>query len=405
MASKPIDTSLFHLSASPQLSSPFFALLPAEIRNLIYVEYRKLCSSRQHIVLREDNSQQQQQQPDPAAEVSSSSGEPSATPPKVWSHIPCIADPRAEDVRLQKYGSTGLAWPEKKAWGRRLKSDWCLHWACEEQLLRPHPDLVELYQRRTAYLTARRSLSQLLGAQSLQDENEGQSGEGEESKGEGLGSGLEKQGKAEFLPLLLTCKRAYIECLPSLYSNTTFIFTDTPTAEEFLSHYASDTDRFPIRSLELSIRATNILTEIYYPPNTPGNDEGPPPVFAGQARPSLNMANNPWQRVCDLLIKLTNLQDLRIWFDSSDLRPWHKRVSEMRFFGKLFEVRVPDRNRFVLSLPELPTRRGPDAQVLQGHYLEGEKIENAPFVVERGPRPNNWRVHLRNIVAGGAFAL
>jgi hypothetical protein len=31
-------------------------------------------------------------------------------------------------------------------------------------------------------------------------------------------------------------------------------------------------------------------------------------------------------------------------------------------------------------------------------------LEGAPFVVERGPRPNNWRVHLRNIVSVGAVA-
>jgi hypothetical protein len=196
----------------------------------------------------------------------------------------------------------------------------------------------------------------------------------------------------------------YLECLPSLYANTTFIFTDTRTAGDFLTRYGGDPDRYPIRSLELSIRVPNIITEIYFPPAISNGDEGPPAIFAGRARPTLSMQNNPWQHLCDRLVALPNLQDLHIWFDSSDLRPWHKRVSETRFFGRLFDVRVPDKSRFVLDLPELPERRGPDSQALQGHYLEGEKLENAPFTLRRGPRPNNWRVHLRSIVNAGAVA-
>ncbi|AEO66424.1 uncharacterized protein THITE_2114520 [Thermothielavioides terrestris NRRL 8126] len=195
-----------------------------------------------------------------------------------------------------------------------------------------------------------------------------------------------------------------MECLPSLYGNTTFIFTDTGTAGAFLELYSQDMERYPLRSLELCIRATNIMTEIYYPSAGPGGDEGPPAVFAGRARPGLSMSNNPWQRVCDQLAQLRNLHELRVWFDSRDLRPWHKRVSETRFFGKLFDVRVPDKRRFVLGLPELPARRGPDTHVLEGQYLEGERLEDAPFTVERGPRPNNWRIHLRSIISAGALA-
>lgn len=196
----------------------------------------------------------------------------------------------------------------------------------------------------------------------------------------------------------------YLECLPSLYGNTTFVFTDTRTAGDFLERYGGDVDRYPLRSLEICIRVTNIITEMYYPHGASGSDEGPPAVFAGRARPSLSMKNNPWQRLCDRLVEQPNLQDLRIWLDSSDLRPWHKRVSETRFFATLFDVRVPDKSRFVLGLPELPERRGPDSQALEGHYLEGEKAEMAPFTIERAERPNNWRVHLRNIVRVGAGA-
>jgi hypothetical protein len=118
----------------------------------------------------------------------------------------------------------------------------------------------------------------------------------------------------------------------------------------------------------------------------------------------LSMKNNPWQHLCDALVALPHLQDLRVWLDASDLRPWHKRVSETRFFARLCDVRGPDKARFVLGLPELPERRGPDSHALQGQYLEGGKLDDVPFVVERGTRPNNWRVHLRSIVNAGAAA-
>lgn len=202
---------------------------------------------------------------------------------------------------------------------------------------------------------------------------------------------------------MLTQNR-YLECLPSLYSNTTFVFIDTQTAWEFLSRYSrdGDTERYPFRSIELCLRVPNLITEIYYPPaGRNGGDEGPPAVFAGRARPMLSIRHNQWRHLCDELVGLPNLQDLRVWFDSSDLRPWHARVSETRFLGRLFDVRVPDKSRFVLGLPELPERRGPSTHELEGQYLEGDVLETAPFTVERGARPNNWRVHLRNIVGHG----
>ena len=190
----------------------------------------------------------------------------------------------------------------------------------------------------------------------------------------------------------------YLEGLPSLYGNTTFVFTDTQSAGDFLARYGGDDGRHPLRSLELCIRATNALTEVYFPApgEGEGEGEGPPAVFAGRARarPGLGPQSNPWQRVCDGLAALGGLRDLRVWFDTRDLRPWHKRVSETRLFGRLFDVRVPDRGRFVLALPELPARRGPDHEVLAGHFLEGDRLADAPFTVERGPRPNNWQLHL-----------
>ncbi|KAK4153011.1 hypothetical protein C8A00DRAFT_44017 [Chaetomidium leptoderma] len=332
MASRTPDTASFGRSADPQLSSLFFTL-PAEIRNLIYQELWHLCSSRQHIVIDKGTTEDQ--------ELGLSPGQ--------WTHVPCLADPRAEDSRFDQFSASDPSSPEKSIWGERLLSE------CFETTKENWPS--------------------------------------------GLAPPSPRSRKTEFLDILMTCKRMYLECLPSLYSNITFVFTDTRTAGDFLSRYNQDPERYPIRSLEFCLRLPNILTELYYPPAGNNGDEGPPAIFAGRAHPSLSLTNNPWARLCDELAALPNLQDLRFWLDASDLRPWHKRVSETRFFGRLFDVRVPDKSRFVLGLPELPERRGPDSLALAAHYLEGHNMDNAPFTLERGPRPNNWRVHLRNIVS------
>ena len=188
--------------------------------------------------------------------------------------------------------------------------------------------------------------------------------------------------------------KRYLECLPSLYSNTTFIFTDLIEASAFLTLYSNQHELYPIRSLELCIRTSQLMTELYYPSAELGaaGDEGPPASFGDSAHPGLSMENNPWQVICDRLVELPNLQSLRIWFDTRDLRDWHKRVSEARFFQRLFDVRVGQKEKFVLGLPLLPAaaKRG----LPNHHFLEGEVVQDAPFVVVRGPRPNNWRVHL-----------
>jgi hypothetical protein len=173
----------------------------------------------------------------------------------------------------------------------------------------------------------------------------------------------------------------------------------------------------PIQHLELSIRLSNIVTEVYYPPDTfvitppgglplaPGGagDNAPPPIFGGMARPVVTRQNNPWQRLCDTLVdRIPPLRSLRIWLDTSDLRPWHQRVSETRLLGRLRDLEVADKPRFVLCLPELPDDFDPSFGQLGGHYLVGDKLDEWPFVVERGKRPNNWRVHLWHMSIRGS---
>ncbi|KAK5657825.1 hypothetical protein OQA88_2898 [Cercophora sp. LCS_1] len=336
MSSLDTDHANFHASAHAQEHSLFFTLLPAEIRDLIYIEFWRASSRtgtlRQHVFRRPDLEQT-----------------PGAPRSSHWAHAPCVTNPAGDDVRYTGFRNANPGSLERASWLQRLKTEWCLHWACEEA------DFAMLAE-----------------------------------------SGDSVPQRSLFMPVLTTCKRMYIEALPSLYTHTTFIFTDIPCADEFISLYTlSQTN---LRSLEFSIRASNLLTELYFPYDELADPSSDGPILTGSAR--LSMSNNPWARVCDLLAQQQSLQSLRVWFDTRDLRPWHKRVSETRLFGRLFDVKIANRDKFVLALPELPERNWEEDTeyfphgLAAHHFLEGKVTENAPFKVIRGPRPNNWRVHM-----------
>lgn len=364
------------LEAPPsyQSASPFFTRLPYEIRQQIYLDCFRasgLPSShpssqlRQHILLREDGH---------------------------FTHTPCITSPSSPDVRYAGFRNAPLASLERATWLQRLKTEWCLHWACEEAMLdHSHP----------------------------------------------------RPRPSTFLPLLLTCKQTHAEALPTLYRALTFLFTDLVTAETFL--FTFPRPHLPIRNIELSIRLSNLLTELYFPyaelaayasavitsnppvsavmtstPDGPLPTINPPPTTTTTiATPTrLTSTNNPWSRVCSRLIALSAsspLAHLHIWLDTRDLRPWHKRVSETRMFGVLRGVRMrhPNTGEFVLALPEIPGEldgagEGPPVQQVIGrglggeHFLRGDGGEGDDgFVVVRGTRANNWSVHMGERVFGG----
>ena len=102
-------------TADPQLTSPLFALLPAEIRSLIYIEFWRLSSLRQHIIV----------------DLVPDEQNPGAVK-NHWVRVPCITDPSVKDVRFDKYLDTAPSSTERDVWGGRLKTEWCWHWACEE---------------------------------------------------------------------------------------------------------------------------------------------------------------------------------------------------------------------------------------------------------------------------------
>ncbi|KAK0715269.1 hypothetical protein B0H67DRAFT_645041 [Lasiosphaeris hirsuta] len=360
----PPDRDVFIATADPQSDSLFFSL-PPEIRRAIYAEFWRVSGLRQHIVSVNDRDPVLPREP---AIPHDSEPHPQDSdmyfrgyiPPRIWAHVPCRTGPGEHDERYAKFNAA-THHREKREWASRLRSEWCGHWACEES--------------RAAQL---------------------------------LASGfprLSHRPDLTFLPVLLTSKRMYLECLPSLYSSLTFIFTDLTIAFDFLIRY---TPTLPLRSLELHIRATPLLTELYYP--TPSASGPAPTVSAGP----LSASHNPWARVCDLLATQPALHSLRIWFDTRDLRPWAARVSETRLFAGLFAVRVVSqmslfsnassvlggRARFLLELPELPESGESEgtAAVRRGlgpeHFLEGDEVlARAPFTVVRGARPDNWQVY------------
>lgn len=163
---------------------------------------------------------------------------------------------------------------------------------------------------------------------------------------------------------------------------STLCFTDVVAARDFLARYST---AWNVRNIDISLRLKPLLTELYFP----GPDGEPQPHVAGLP---VTCDNNPWEDLCARLCALPCLRRLHLRLDSEDLRPWHKRVHERRFLARLFGVRA---RVCVLYLPEIP--QAPELQGLPGCYLEGDALEGAPFELQRGPRPNNWQLHLSRV--------
>jgi hypothetical protein len=171
----------------------------------------------------------------------------------------------------------------------------------------------------------------------------------------------------------------YLECIESIFSNLTFVFTDATTAEHFIdSHLASG-----IRFVELCL----CLPSIYFP----GVLQVPTPLH-------IRAPNMPWSRLCETLAQCTSLRELNIWCDVK-MEQWQELVYERPFFESLFDITTVPRESFVLALPHihqpknaLPPR--PPMPGIQDSYLEGDNLDGVPFTVKRGPRPDYWEAFL-----------
>ena len=195
MGSQPTPTPAtssgsLHRNIDPQLSSRFFSL-PSEIRNLIYTEFFRLSYTHQHIDSYEIP-------PDPDRLDAS----PDAEPTLVWNHVPCITDPGEEDVRSARFSAAEPRTLHHSLWKNRLKSSWCLHWACQEQ---------------DAEWVVRRVKGLLLeGKPKPKVEREGQGGGEMAHRVENMVTDLmrdldsvsfKKTPRSRFIDLLTTCKR------------------------------------------------------------------------------------------------------------------------------------------------------------------------------------------------------
>jgi hypothetical protein len=128
-----------------------------------------------------------------------------------------------------------------------------------------------------------------------------------------------------------------------------------------------------------------LISELYFP----GPDGEPQPHIAGVP---VTANDNPWEDLSRRLSSLPRLRELHVYLDSEDLRPWHKRVSERSFLKQLLQASA---RNFALYLPNIPGEA--PLQGLPGTYLEDDLLDGASCTVVRGPRPNNWQLHLSRV--------
>ncbi|KAI3393874.1 hypothetical protein diail_3549 [Diaporthe ilicicola] len=260
--------------------------------------------------------------------------------------FPCITSADEEDTRYAKFqGSRGA---DALAWESRLRSPWNTHWRCAEAAA------IRATNPRTGRTASPRDIVR------------------------------QRPSFASPLSPLLVCKQWYLESIVPLENALTFCFTDIIVARDFLSINAPARN---IRNIEISLRVKPLITELYFP----GPDGEPQPHIAGVP---VTAKDNPWEDLSRRLSCLPKLRELHVYLDSEDLRPWHKRVNERGFLRQL--LRAEARN-YVLYLPNVPGE--PGLQGLPGTYLEDGPLldEAARCTVVRGPRPNNWQLHLSRI--------
>ncbi|KAI5856736.1 hypothetical protein GGS23DRAFT_617635 [Durotheca rogersii] len=201
LGSSPVgipDGSRMRATAHHQLGSTFFGGLPLEIRDMIYGECWAASGLRQHVFLRGGR----------------------------LTHAPCVLAPGEADARLDELRrmlqardaprrpcARPLALGER--WAARFSSPWHEHWRCEEE---------EAKAKATAGAEAspaRRSLPS-------------------------------SPRRTLFLPILLACKRTYLEARPGLYAAVCLTFTDLGAAHACLA-LSPATTAAQLRSLAFSL--------------------------------------------------------------------------------------------------------------------------------------------------------
>ncbi|KAI0110678.1 hypothetical protein F4776DRAFT_667551 [Hypoxylon sp. NC0597] len=188
------NTERMRETANAQLDSTFFGKLPLEIRDMIYAECWKASGLKQHIFIRGGS----------------------------LTHWPCTLPSHEPDERLEELQrmvqvqevplrSRTRALRLDDKWAARFSSPWHEHWRCEEDMREKALDNVDTYQGHPSH--TQRTL---------------------------------------FLPILLTCKRMYLEARHSLYASVTLTFTDLAAAHACLA-LSPNTVASQLRSLAFSL--------------------------------------------------------------------------------------------------------------------------------------------------------
>ncbi|KAI1332339.1 hypothetical protein F5Y16DRAFT_357556 [Xylariaceae sp. FL0255] len=194
------DVAYMGKTASSQLKSTFFGQLPLEIREMIYTECFVASDLKQHIYQNSDGR---------------------------VTHSPCVfergeVDERNHEIQrlMDRQGQNRRGSRSRSSlvvdevWAARFSSPWHEHWRCKEEMVHSGQ-----------------------GSQNPLDVADGQP---------------DRRHRTLFLPILLLCKRTYLEAFQILYASATFVFTDLETAHRTL---VSPNKAFPtniLRSLNFS---------------------------------------------------------------------------------------------------------------------------------------------------------
>ncbi|KAF6794651.1 hypothetical protein CSOJ01_13619 [Colletotrichum sojae] len=156
-----------------QLQTKLFGALPAEVREMIYQELWRGSGLGQHIIRTEAGYAHASCVVYRPADHDEEGGEGDAP----WGSMWMAPDPR---------GSVPL-------WYKREMSTWCDHWRCEEAR-----ELREIWR--------------------------------DIGRGRAACRCVEAESWTAFMPMMLTCKRMYSECVASIYRSLTFTITDIAVA-------------------------------------------------------------------------------------------------------------------------------------------------------------------------------
>ncbi|KAI0007689.1 hypothetical protein F4779DRAFT_642803 [Xylariaceae sp. FL0662B] len=232
-------------------------------------------------------------------------------------HSPCLLAPDEVDERHEELrricqtrrNSRSRAILIDGKWASRFLSTWNEHWKCEEDALARDGGKNTTCQRRTL-----------------------------------------------FLPLLLTCKRAYLESRHSLYASITLIFTDLSLAHSFFVASPKMTTSL-IHSLEFSL---SVPFDI---------------LHQHRLDPSLAHGSGAWAELCTTLsnlVRFAALQNVTIRLKLADDRYWWQVrerwiLSAIRgMLARCLTVQLPESKHLEWSQPY--------------QYMEGGRT---PFKLER----------------------